>query len=101
MRIEDMNEQELVNFAMGDIQSACNMTAITNSLLQVTRRLRELDLNGNDHIAMKWLIDKLASLVDRDVTPINLHEQSLVDKFYESISLNELIGRQEKRMSEG
>lgn len=80
--ISEMNEQELVNFAMGDIQSTCNIPPIAQALKDVTIRLRDLNCNGNDHIAIKWLIDKLASLVNRDVTPINDHENKLVDNFY-------------------
>lgn len=83
-KINEMTEQELVNFAMGDIQSACNIPSIAQALKDVTLRLRELGCNGNDHIAMKWLIDKLARLVDRDVMAINEHEQALVDNYYEN-----------------
>lgn len=82
--IKDMTEQELVNFSMGDIQFACNIPPIANALKEVTIRLRDLGCNGNNHIAMKWLIDKLASLTNRDVEPINTYEKTLVDNYYNS-----------------
>jgi len=81
--IKNMNEQELVNFALGDIQNACNIPPIAQALKDVTCRLRDLNCNGNDHIAIKWLIDKLASLVGRDVEAINEHEKSLVDTYFQ------------------
>ena len=85
MKINEMDEQQLVDFSLGDVQSACNIPPIAQALKDVTIRLRDLGCNGNDHIAIKWLIDKLASLVNRDVTPINEHESSLVDNYYKSI----------------
>jgi len=77
--IEEMNEQELVTYCLGDIQNACNIPPIAEALKLVTRRLRDLGLNGNDHIAMRWLIDKLYSLVGREVDERDDHERALVD----------------------
>ena len=51
--------------------------------------MRDLGCNGNDHIAIKWIVDKLASLMDRDVTPINDHEKQLADNYWESLNSEE------------
>lgn len=85
MNIKNMNEQQLVNFALGDIQSACNIPPIAMALRDVTIRLRDLGLNGNDHIAIKWIIDKLYSLVNRDVNANTDHEKNLVDNYFKKL----------------
>jgi len=83
MKINEMNEQELVFFAMDNfLQNACNIHAIAQTFIDVTRRLRQLNINGNDHIAQKWIIDKLYSLVGRTVAPKNIHEEKLVNNYY-------------------
>lgn len=84
-KISEMTEQELVNLATGSyLQNACNVSAIANTFCEVTRRLRDLNLNGNDHIAQKWIIDKLSSLVGRDILPANEHEDTLVENAFRS-----------------
>lgn len=83
-----MDEQQLVDFSLGDVQSACNIPPIAQALKDVTIRLRDLGCNGNDHIAIKWLIDKLCSLVGRDVIPINDHEKQLIDNHFTIRGLN-------------
>jgi hypothetical protein len=62
-RHANKTEKELIAHAW-EIQDACNPVAVALSLVDVLKRLRELEIDSlpEHHIAAQWIICKLDSL---------------------------------------